>query len=76
MLGGVIAGRLGNPFTNWSVEDFVKRFCAGGLIPGSPMPWGVFAHMTDEELRAIYLYLRSLSPVPNDTGATVRPASG
>jgi len=42
---------------------FIKRFRAGVLIPGTPMPWGPFGRMSDLELKAIYKYLKSLSPV-------------
>jgi hypothetical protein len=36
------------------------------------MPWAAFSRMSDDELKAIYRYLRSLPPVHNDTGETVR----
>jgi len=35
----------------------------GKLFPQSPMPWNSFKRMTDEELTAIYNYLRTLKPV-------------
>ncbi|HZF16345.1 MAG TPA: c-type cytochrome [Steroidobacteraceae bacterium] len=56
----------------WSEDDFVQRFRAGKLVPESDMPWALFAHMTDDDLRAVYRYLRSLAPVRNDTGESVR----
>ncbi|MGZ8517024.1 MAG: c-type cytochrome [Chitinophagaceae bacterium] len=35
----------------------------GKLQPKSPMPWQSFGRMTDEELKAIYSYLKTLKPV-------------
>jgi hypothetical protein len=30
-----------------------------------PMPWDAYAKMTDEDLKALYAYLRSLPPFSN-----------
>jgi hypothetical protein len=35
----------------------------GKVIPYSPMPWNSFKRMNDEELTAIYNYLKTLPPV-------------
>ena len=52
-----------------STEDnFLARFRLGELIAGTPMPWGAYARMTDDDLRSIYRYLRSLPAVVHDTG--------
>lgn len=32
------------------------------------MPWNAFAYMTDDGLRAVYRYLRSLPPFQGDPG--------
>lgn len=48
---------------NWSKELFIERFRMGKLIPKSPMPWNSFKRMTDDELTAIYHYLKTLKPV-------------
>lgn len=48
---------------NWSQEAFIKRFRTGRLIKHSHMPWESFGRMTDDELKAIYNYLKSLPPV-------------
>jgi mono/diheme cytochrome c family protein len=48
---------------NWSQEVFIKRFRMGKLIPYSHMPWESYGRMTDNELKAIYNYLRSVKPV-------------
>ncbi|HKE91946.1 MAG TPA: c-type cytochrome [Gemmatimonadales bacterium] len=58
---------------SWTEEQFVARFRKGRLIPGSPMPWNAFARMTDDDLRAIYRYLRTVTPVEHDPGPSLRP---
>src|SRR5690606_30097486 len=60
---------------NWTEGDFLERFARyrdGSLhVPVAPgavntiMPWANYAGMTDEDLRAIYAYLRTLPPVAN-----------
>ena len=58
--------------TNWTEEQFVTRFRAGPLNgPGSHMPWRAFARMSDDDLRAIYRYLRTVEPVENAPGPLV-----
>jgi mono/diheme cytochrome c family protein len=52
----------------WTKEDFIKRFRTGSIIPGSPMPWNSFARMTDEELTAVYYYLKTVKPVRTREG--------
>jgi hypothetical protein len=37
------------------------------------MPWENFQRMTEEDLRSIYRFLRSLDPVEHQTGPTYRP---
>lgn len=57
-------------------EVFVQKFKAyadssyvpPNVRPGefnSIMPWTMYAHMTEEDLGAIYAYLRSIKPVKN-----------
>ncbi|HET9825314.1 MAG TPA: cytochrome c [Chitinophagaceae bacterium] len=48
---------------NWSKQNFIERFRMGKLYPNTPMPWNSFKRMTDEELTAIYNYLKTLKPV-------------
>jgi mono/diheme cytochrome c family protein len=60
-------GRLGN----MSEEAFVERFRAGRLLPKSPMPWQGFQRMSDDDLRAMYMYLMSVPPVTRDVGPAV-----
>lgn len=49
-----------------TVEEWKTRFREGRKIPHSPMDWGPFSRMTDEDLEALWLFLRSLDPVEND----------
>ena len=61
---GILAG--------WSEDTFVSRFKAGGGISGTPMPWGAYQRMSEEDLRSIYKYLQTLEPVHNEVGETFR----
>jgi mono/diheme cytochrome c family protein len=49
-------------------DGFVARFRAGRIYPGSPMPWQGFRRMSDDDLRAIYRYLKTLPAVHRDMG--------
>jgi mono/diheme cytochrome c family protein len=59
--------------TSWKEEDFVARFKSGARTEGSPMPWHSFARMSEDDLRALYRYLRTLPPVDNRIERTVLP---
>lgn len=50
----------------WTKQDFISRFRKGKLIPGSPMPWRSFGRMTDDELTALYNFLKSLKPIATE----------
>jgi mono/diheme cytochrome c family protein len=58
------AGAIGS----WTEADFVRAMRNGLRPDGSAlntfMPWPVLGRMTDDELRAIWLYLRSVPPRP------------
>ena len=56
----------------WSEETFVRALKTGkhmGAAAGRPilppMPWQDFSQMTDEDLRAVFTFLRTLTPVSN-----------
>ncbi|MBC7904955.1 MAG: c-type cytochrome [Gemmatimonadaceae bacterium] len=49
----------------WSQQQFIDRFRKGPLVPGSHMPWGPFSRMSDDELKAIYKFLKTVKPVSN-----------
>ena len=55
-----ITSRPGGRVAGWTEDEFVARFHGGERIPGSPMPWQAFGRMSDDDLRAIYRYLRSV----------------
>ena len=57
-------GRLGK----MTEDQFVARFRQGRILPGSPMPWQAFSRMNEEDLRAIYQYLKSVPAVKRDNG--------
>ena len=42
------------------------------LLP--PMPWEMYRHMSDDELAAVFAYLKSLPPVANQVPAPLPPA--
>jgi len=50
----------------WTEADFVKAMRNGirpdGRVLSAVMPWPYMRHMTDDELRALWTYLRSLPP--------------
>ena len=67
---------------NWSLEQFKTAMQKGkykgienarDLLP--PMPWFNFAHLTDEDLEAMYHYLQSTEPVDNVVPAPVPPGA-
>lgn len=67
---------------SWSIEQFTLAMREGkfkGLSEGRtllpPMPWESFSHLTDEELSAIFTYLKSIKPVDNLVPAALPPAS-
>jgi mono/diheme cytochrome c family protein len=60
---------------SWTEETFVARFRSPGAYPGSPMPWSYFNRTSDEDLKSIYQYLKSLAPVQRETGPSARPKS-
>ena len=60
----------------WTEDQFVEKFRAYRDAPPRPlhgderlqnteMPWTYYAGMRDDDLRAVYAYLRSLPPVTN-----------
>ena len=64
----------------WSEEHFIQALRTGkhqgqpngrDILP--PMPWQFFKSMTDEDLKAIFAYLRSLPPVKNQVPLPVLP---
>lgn len=63
---------------NWTEENFIRALKEGQfkglqgtrqLLP--PMPWQNFANADDNDLRAIFLYLKSTPPVSNVVPAAI-----
>ncbi len=52
----------------WSEEDFMRTLQTGVTPNGHQlkdvMPWKYFGQMTDDELKAVWIYLQSLAPLP------------
>ncbi|HZM22035.1 MAG TPA: cytochrome c [Anaerolineales bacterium] len=58
----------GGELAAWSEEEFIATLRTG-VTPGGHqlnerMPWKYFGQMTDDELRAVWLYLQSLPALP------------
>ncbi len=65
---------------NWTEEQFKKALTQGkfkGIDGGRmllpPMPWQNWTNIKDEDLHAIFLYLKSTPPVSNVVPAPVAP---
>ncbi len=65
---------------NWTEEQFKKAITQGkfkGLDGGRellpPMPWPAFASLKDDDVHAIFTYLKSIKPVKNVVPAPVTP---
>lgn len=59
---------MGGEMQGWSEEDFITTLRTG-VTPGGHhiidiMPWEYFGQMTDDELKAVWMYLQSLPPLP------------
>ena len=57
---------------NWTEENFMRALRKGKFkgLEGSrdllpPMPWFVYKNMTDEDLKSIYAYLKTVPAVEN-----------
>ena len=63
---------------SWTEDIFIKAMRTGknmgegrDILP--PMPWTEFAHMTDDDLKAIFAYLQSLPPIENAVPDPIAP---
>ena len=66
----------------WTEDQFIYCLRNGKLkgMEGSrtllpPMPWQSFRYMTDDEMKAIFAYLKSSKPIMNLVPASVPPMS-
>jgi cytochrome c553 len=59
---------MGGEMHAWSEEDFMRTLRTGVTPSGHQlkdvMPWKYFGQMTDDELKAVWMYLQSLPPLP------------
>lgn len=65
----------------WTADQFIATLRTGRhlgkgrpILP--PMPAAVYAKMTDDDLRSIFVYLQSLKPVRNKVPQPIEPAEG
>lgn len=56
----------------WSEDAFVRRMSTGPVFDGTPMPWESYALLTEEDSRAIYRFLSTLSPAKGGPDPRVR----
>lgn len=65
---------------NWSFEQFKTAIRKGkykglegsrDLLP--PMPWQMYRNFTDDDLKAVFTYLKSLKPINNLVPAPIAP---
>ena len=61
-----------SPIGQWTEEAFLVRFRQGEVVKGSPMPWGAYARMTEDDMRSVFRYLRTLPPVEHATGPVIQ----
>ena len=54
----------------WNEEAFIKTM----RLP--PMPWYDLAALTDNDLKAVFAYLRTLKPVKNQVPSPIPPSAG
>jgi len=71
----------GTGLAGWSDTTFIQAMRTGKhmgvgrpILP--PMPWPDFARFTDDDLRSIFAYLRSVRPVANVVPPPIPPAGG
>ena len=65
---------------DWTEQNFIDTIRTGkkmgkgrALLP--PMPWQGISNYTDDELKAIFAYLRSLPPIKNPVPEPIPPAT-
>jgi mono/diheme cytochrome c family protein len=66
----------------WKEEQFFMALREGKYkgLAGSrellpPMPWHMYRHMTDDELKAVFAYLKSTKPIKNVVPAPLPPVT-
>jgi cytochrome c553 len=64
----------------WSEENFIQALRTGKHLGGGrdilpPMPWMWYGKMSDDDLKAIFAYLKTIPPIKNKVPDPVPPAS-
>lgn len=59
---------------SWPEEVFVARMKLGKQREGSPMPWHGVKRLSDDDLRAVYRYLRTVPPAEGGPDPSVTDA--
>ncbi len=77
-LAANLTPHLGTGLGTWSFEQFRAAMREGrhmgtGRPVLPPMPWPAYGQMTDDDLRAVYQYLRSLPPIENQVPMPLSP---
>jgi mono/diheme cytochrome c family protein len=62
---------------SWTEEQIMTAFRTGHRPDGSPllppMPWPMYAHLSDEDAAALAAYLKSIPPVKHKAPAVIPP---
>jgi hypothetical protein len=64
----------------WTEEMFVKALKTGRHMATSreilpPMPWYWYSRLSDDDLRAMFAYLRTIRPITNHVPDPIPPAA-
>lgn len=57
----------------WTEEQFLQRFKEGRTQKGSPMPWGNYQNLQEDDVKALWAYFKTLPPTKKDFPLTVIP---
>ena len=63
----------------WSEENFIQALRTGKHLGGGrdilpPMPWQWYGRLSDDDLKAIFAYLKAIPPIKNTVPDPVPPA--
>ncbi|MEE9491631.1 MAG: c-type cytochrome, partial [Dehalococcoidia bacterium] len=74
-IGSNLTPDLDTGIGNWTEEQFMTAMHTGLLPDGTVMlpfmPWPSYARWSEEDLRAVWLYLRSLEPIAHEVPASM-----
>jgi hypothetical protein len=62
----------------WTEDQFIKTLRTGlhlgaGRAVLPPMPWPAYSQMSDEDLRAVFAFLKTLPPIANTVPQPIPP---